>query len=43
MNICAGKKAATADARLNKIYNDIIARLKGDEDTKKLLVKDYVY
>ena len=39
MNICAGKKAATADARLNKIYNDIIARLKGDEDTKKLLVK----
>lgn len=38
MNACAGRQYQAADKELNAVYQQITQRLKGDADTKKLLV-----
>lgn len=38
LNECYGKAFKASDAELNKLYKEIVARLKDDPDTAKLLV-----
>jgi uncharacterized protein YecT (DUF1311 family) len=36
---CSARDLKPVDDRLNKLYKDMEARLKGDDDTKKLLIE----
>ncbi|VTZ49189.1 Urease-associated protein [Methylocella tundrae] len=38
MNACASATLKNTDAELNAIYRDVIARLKGSEETRQLLI-----
>jgi uncharacterized protein YecT (DUF1311 family) len=38
MNGCADAGIKSTDAELNQVYRDIIARLKGSDETKQLLI-----